>query len=144
MRKIKLLILCSLMVLSLCACQKDGSDSKDTNQSTETIESGLTAKDSEIYKERDIDSAKKVVKEYFKDFKGAKIIEIEYAGDDKVMFDKYAELYQKDEAIVLMSTIKTDSVVGDIPFDPGCTYENYKWVLARKTGEDWTVHQKGY
>lgn len=144
MKKIRLLLLCALMTLSMCACQKDSTDIKETNQVTETKENELVPKDSEIYKEKDINQAKKVVKEYFKDFKGAEIVEIEYDGDDKVMFEKYAELYQKDEAIVLTSTIKTDNVIGDIPFDAGCTYENYKWVLARKTGEDWTVYQKGY
>jgi len=80
-------------------------------------------KPSEIYSDSDIEAAFQTVKDYFgNEFDGCTLTKLSYPGDTYAdEFDEWAEQYDADEAIVILS-----KVVGKIQIS---------FVLARK-GKD--------
>lgn len=101
--------------------------------------------DSEIYTQKDIDSAIEVIKDEFKGWSGCTLKEIYYAGDDvSNAFNHEAEHYNADEVIVLLSSFYVDHTGGDGSLNANSTYDNWNWILIRNKGEAWRHIDHGY
>jgi len=102
--------------------------------------------DSEIYSKSEINDAIDMVLKHFKDyFKGCTLREIQYAGDDSYKeFEEWAEQYDAEQAIILISSFDVDSSGGDGSLNPNTTYDDWKWILTRKDNQEWTLQTWGY
>ena len=99
-----------------------------------------------LYSQKEINSAIDVIKKEFKrDWKGCTLKEIHYAGD-KVSKEhqEFAERYNADEVIVLVSTFDVDESGGDGSLNPNSTYTDWNWILVRKNGGKWKHVDHGY
>lgn len=103
-------------------------------------------KPSEIYSDADIEAAFQTVKDYFgEEFSGCTLTKLYYPGDTYAdEFQAWAEQYQADEAIVLLSSFDVDSSGGDGSLNPDFTYEDWNWILIRNHGGDWKHVDHGY
>ena len=102
---------------------------------------------SEIYSKQDIAYAMDVVEDKFKsDFKGCKLTDLWY--DKKInssLSDEWADRYDADEAIVLLSNFNVDSSGGDGSLNPNSTYTDWQWILVRDKGSStWKLETWGY
>ena len=59
-------------------------------------------------------------------------------------FEGWAEQYDAEQAIVLVSSFDVDSSGGDGSLNPNSTYDNWKWILTRNDNEKWTLQTWGY
>jgi hypothetical protein len=102
--------------------------------------------DSEIYSKSEINDAIDIVLKHFKDyFKGCTLREIQYAGDDSYKeFEEWAEQYDAEQAIILISSFDVDSLGWDGSLNPNTTYDDWKWILTRKDNQEWTLQTWGY
>lgn len=134
MKKIVYTVLCILLGFSLSACGGNVSEVKTHNV------------DSEIYSEDDINSAIDTIKKEFKrDWKGCTLTEIYYAGDDSsIDHQDWADRYNADEAIVLLSSFDVASSGGDGSLNPNSTYDDWNWILVRTSGGQWQHVDHGY
>lgn len=97
---------------------------------------------SNIYTDEDIKSAENVVLHYFKkEFKGCKLIKLQYIGDDE---NKGFLEYGPREVIILISEFKTDSKVVDGSFNPNDIYTGWQWNLVRNNNGKWKLVDYGY
>ena len=103
-------------------------------------------KPSEIYSDDDIEAAYQTVKEYFSsEFVGCTLTKLYYPGDTySDEFDEWAERYDADEAIIILSSFDVDSSGGDGSFNPDSTYDDWNWILIRNNGGDWEHVDHGY
>lgn len=103
-------------------------------------------KPSELYSDEDIEEAFQTVKDYFGDeFNGCTLTDLSYPGDNCVdEFKEWAEQYNADEAIVIVSSFDVDSSGGDGSLEPDSTYEDWNWILTRNEGGDWVNVDHGY
>jgi hypothetical protein len=133
-KKLLAVLLCGLMVTTLCAC---GGNVKNVK---------VIKSESSIYTEEDIESAIDTVIRYFKiNFSGCTLTEITYVGDESVQeFNEWAEEYGADEAIVLISSFDVDSSGGDGSLSPNSTYTCWQWILVRDNGGQWRHADHGY
>lgn len=102
--------------------------------------------DSEVYSRAEIGRAMNVVIRCFKNgFEGCTLTELEY---DEEISEKYssdwAEKYDADEGIVLISSFHVDASGGDGSLEPNSTYKNYQWVLTRSGITGWKLQTWGY
>lgn len=106
----------------------------------------LDREPSEIYSDKDIEAAYQTVKNYFgKEFDGCTLTKLYYSGDAHAdEFDEWAEQYNADEAIVILSSFDVDSSGGDGSFNPNSTYDNWNWILIRNNGKKWEHADHGY
>lgn len=127
-------LLVLVCVVSLIGCGGKISDVK------------VTAYQSEIFTDKEIESAIKVAKDYFKkEFKGCTLTEVTYAGDEKSAdYADWAERIGGDEVIVLTSSFEVDSSGGDGSLNPDSTYLDWMWILARNNGGKWKHVDHGY
>lgn len=98
------------------------------------------------YTEKEIRNAMHiVVNEFHDEFKGCTLRELRYdeawSNDQKKFWE---DQYLADEAIVLLSTFKTDSKGGDGSFAPDSVYEDWNWILVRDHNNDWKLKTWGY
>ena len=132
------LLLCFVVVLSLCAC---GGNVKNVQ---------VDAVESEIYSEKDIDSAVQVIiREFDRSWKGCTLTRISYAGDEKTRSESEYYLnnhgfYNADELIVLTSSFDVDETGGDGSLNPNSTYDGWNWILIRNNGGRWKHVDHGY
>ena len=135
MKKLILLALSLILMLSLTACGKISKELKI-----------LSSEPSELYTEEEISDAIDVVQSYFKkNFSGCTLTEIGYAGDKKSRADAdFAERINGDEVIVLTSSFEVDSSGGDGSLNPNSTYNRWQWIMARKNGGRWKHVDHGY
>lgn len=103
-------------------------------------------KPSEIYSDDDIEVAFQMVKDYFsKEFSGCTLTELYYPGDTYVdEFNEWAEQYDADEAIIIVSSFDVDSSGGDGSLNPDSTYDGWEWILIRNAGGKWEYADYGY
>ena len=103
-------------------------------------------KPSEIYSDAEIEAAFKAVKDYFHaEFDGCTLTKLNYPGDTYAdEFNRWAEQYGADEAIVILSNFDVDASGGDGSLNPNSTYENWSWVFIRNDGGDWEHATHGY
>ena len=134
MNKIITAVTCILLVVCLCAC-----GGKESTVKVIDVES-------DTYSEKDIASAIDViVKEFGKNWKGCTLKEIRYAGDELCAKEKeYAERFDADEVIVLLSSFDVDSSGGDGSLNPDSTYTDWNWILVRTNGGKWRHVEHGY
>lgn len=106
----------------------------------------LDCEPSEIYSDSDIEAAYEAVKDYFKNgFKGCTLTKLYYPGDAYANeFNKRADQYGADEAIVILSSFDVDSSGGNGSLNPDSTYDNWMWILIRNNGGDWEHADHGY
>ena len=135
MKKLVLLALSLILMLSLTACGKISKELKI-----------LSSEPSELYTEEEISDAIDAVQSYFKkNFSGCTLTEIGYAGDKKSRADAdFAERINGDEVIVLTSSFEVDSSGGDGSLNPNSTYNRWQWIMARKNGGRWKHVDHGY
>ena len=97
---------------------------------------------STIYSEREIQSAMNVVKRQFSTgFEGCTLLKLWY--DEEVSLkqaDDWAEQYEADEAIVLLSNFY---VTKNPTFSSNSTMKNWSWILVRN-GSSWELKDCGY
>jgi hypothetical protein len=121
-------------MVSLLACGGDVS------------EVGIKDFTSEIYTHKEIESAIDVILLYFKkNFDGCTLREITYAGDEWAKREaEYAQRYEADDVIVLISTFDVDSSGGDGSLNPNSTYTRWMWILVRNGKGRWKHVDHGY
>lgn len=134
MKKKASLLMCCILVLSLCSC---GGNIK--NVKTHEV-------DSQLYTQDNINAAIETIKKEFdKDWKGCTLTEIYYAGDDTSKdYQDWADRNDADEVIVLLSSFDVDSSGGDGSLNPNSTYDNWNWILVRTNKGKWKHVDHGY
>lgn len=134
MKKYTVILLSIICILVLAACGGDVSNVK------------VTAYQSEIYTDNEIQSAIKATEKYFKKhFSGCTLTEITYAGDDKTISHiEWAKRNDADEVIVLTSSFDVDASGGDGSLNPNSTYTKWMWILVRNKGSRWKHVDHGY
>lgn len=102
--------------------------------------------ESEIYTEKDVESAIGVTKRYFKgNFSGCTLTKLYYAGDDvSKAHTEWADRHDADEAIVLKSSFDVGASGGDGSLNPNSTYDGWIWILVRDEGGRWRHVDHGY
>ena len=102
---------------------------------------------SEIYSKQDIAYTMDVVEDKFiSDFKGCILTDLWYDEDiSSSSSDEWADQYDADEAIVLLSNFNVDSSGGDGSLNPNSTYTDWQWILVRDKGSStWKLETWGY
>ncbi|MBQ7704010.1 MAG: hypothetical protein IJT73_01065 [Selenomonadaceae bacterium] len=104
---------------------------------------------SKIYTQADMDSAIKIVKKNFGKWKGCRLKNIRYAGDncnssenlnwlnDLRPTENFAQCIEFFSDFYVAK--KTNTI-----FNPNSEYKNWQWWLARKFGGDWQLVTFGY
>jgi hypothetical protein len=135
---IGLLILLSAIAITsiLLSANKGGDISKVKLESSE----------SQLYTQEDIKAVMDIVLDYFKrEFKGCSLRELWYdegvSNRDSV---GWAEQYEADEAIVLLSNFDVDASGGDGSLNPNTSYRDWQWILVRNKGGKWELKTWGY
>ncbi len=102
--------------------------------------------ESEIYTEKEIESAIEVATDYFKkNFSGCTLTSITYGGDEKTSDHvDWATRHNADDVIVLISSFDVDGSGGDGSLNPNSTYDNWMWILVRTNGGKWQHVDHGY
>ena len=126
--------LCLTLLLGFCAC---GGNIKHAE---------THAVDSELYSQGDIESAiKTITKEFRRQWTGCTLTEIYYAGDEtSKAHQEWADRYDADEVIVLLSSFDVDASGGDGSLNPNSTYHGWSWILVREDGGSWKHVDHGY
>ena len=135
MKKLIPVILCVLLLFSLCACNRGKIDDVK-----------MPFMESEIYSQEDISLAISTITEEFKkEWSGCTLTEIYYAGDDvSAEYQDWADRHNADEVIVLLSSFDVDSSGGDGSLNSNSTYDNWSWILVRTAGGEWKHVDHGY
>ena len=101
---------------------------------------------SDVYSAKDIRSAMNVVSgHFFRHFDGCTLTVLEY--DEAFSTERsaeWAEQYDADEAIVLLSEFEVDHTGGDGSLEPNSTYRKWQWILVRDKRENWRLKTWGY
>ena len=134
MKKMIIFLVCVLIVMGLSACGGDVNDVVVIDM------------ESELYSYDDINSAiETIVKEFDNEWKGCILNEIYYAGDEVSMnYQDWADRYQADEVLVLLSSFDVDASGGDGSLNPNSRYEGWAWILVRKATGEWKHVDHGY
>ena len=101
---------------------------------------------SAVYTQAELEAAVEVVITHFqKNFEGCTLTQIVY---EEALSDRsargWAEQYEADQAIVLLSAFDVDSSGGDGSLNPNSTYKGWNWILVRDTGGRWRHVDHGY
>ena len=99
---------------------------------------------SEMQTDEEIMAAIDTVCTDFRHWKGCTLDTITYAGDDvsEAHID-WAACIDGDQTLVLVSSFSTNSNPEE-SLEKNETYDNYKWILVRKDGGDWSHIDHGY
>lgn len=135
MRKTVILFLALILMFSLAGCSRG---------STQGVQTKIGSSD--VYTQEDMESAIRIVTGFFrKEFEGCTLKTLEYSEeltqDDA---EEWAQQYDAQQAIVLISSFYVAPNGGDGSLNPGSTYENWQWILTRNSGEAWTLQTWGY
>lgn len=134
MKKIFIVLLSALLIgLVLCGCGKV----KDVQ---------ITIGKSELYSQREIESAMRKVKWFFRlTFDGCTLRELSYDEEKSARETaEWAESYGAEQAIVILSEFDVDESGGDGSLNPNSTYKNWQWILTRSKSGGWTLQDWGY
>ena len=135
MKKRYTILLSLLMCFVLCAC--GGEQNADGPR--------LESAGSEIYTQDEIaDAAEVVIQLFDENFAGCTLTALRYPCDDAVAFQAWAQQYDADQAIVLVSDFNVDETAGDGSLEPNSTYEDWQWILVRNQGGSWEAKTWGY
>lgn len=133
MKKALSLLFCAAVLLALAACG-----------SVKNVQ--VTEVSSELYSQKDIDAAIRVIKwDFRRNWDGCTLTEIAYAGDD-VSQDHilWAERNDADEVLVLTSSFDVAEQGASPTLNPGSTYARWMWILVRSDGGTWQHVDHGY
>ena len=102
--------------------------------------------ESQKFTQADIESAMDAAQRHFdREFDGCTLITLTY---DEAVSERsaegWAEKYDADEAIVLLSRFYVDAYGVDGSINPNSYYDNWQWILTRNTGGKWTLQTWGY
>ena len=102
--------------------------------------------ESSIYSQGEIEEMMDIVEKTFRrEFKGCSLTELKYDEDFSLkQSEDWAQQYQAEEAVVLLSSFEVDSGGGDGSLNPNSTYSRWMWVLTRDKGGDWELRTWGY
>lgn len=105
----------------------------------------ISAFQSYIYTDDDIENAFKSVKSYFKsNFDDCTLTKLGYYGDaHSDEFNEYAEKLNAGEAIIITSSFFTNEKERGDGLSKDSVY-NYHWILVRNENEKWEVFDYGY
>ena len=134
MKKISVTLLSVLLiVLVLCGCGRV----KDVQ---------LTIGESELYSQREIGSAMRKVKWFFRlTFDGCTLRELSYDEEKSARETaEWAESYGADQVMVIVSSFDVDESGGDGSLNPNSTYKNWQWILTCYRGGGWKLKDWGY
>lgn len=133
MKKALSLLLCAAVLLALAACG-----------SVKNVQ--VTEISSELYSQKDIDAAIRVIKRDFRrKWDGCTLTGIAYAGDDVSQdHTQWAERNGADEVLVLTSTFDVAEKGASPSLNPGSTYARWMWILVRSDGGAWRHVDHGY
>ena len=132
MKRMLVLILC---VLLLAGCGGDVSN----------VERSMSVSD--LYSEEEICDAMDIAEAHFqKEFEGCRLKNLRYEESDQILAEQagWARQYAEDEAIVLLSDFSVSRFGADASLNPNENYINWKWVLTRSVGGEWTLRTWGY
>lgn len=133
-RKIGAVLLCVLFCLCCAACggKVDGAKTREVA--------------SDIYSQAEITAAIHVIRrEFRRDWDGCTLKEIYYAGDEESKNSQsWANQYDADEAIMLMSSFDVDSSGPEQGLNPNYTYTEWYCILVRTAGGCWRHVGHGY
>ena len=133
MKKLTAIILSLVFALSLVGC------SEGTNN-LEIIE----WTPSEMYTDEEIKAAIDTVCSDFRHWGGCSLDTITYAGDEvSAAHIEWATRLKLDQSLVLISSFSTN-IFAEPGLEKNETYDNYKWILVRKEGTDWSHVDHGY
>lgn len=132
-----LFIIAAAIGLLFWTQQKQGGDVSNIKRTVAT---------SETYREQDINDAMDTVIKHFKsNFKGCTLTDLWYEESTSVTAAAgWAQQYEADTAIVLLSNFNVDASGGDGSFNPNDTYPNWQWILVRSNGGKWELKTSGY
>lgn len=101
---------------------------------------------SDDYTEAEITAAMDIVQGHFADtFEGCTLTDLWYDEDEVGDMEAgWAEQYDADQAIVLLSNFETDQRGGDGSLNPNDIYSNWQWILVRTDGGTWSLQTMGY
>ena len=101
---------------------------------------------SEKYSQEEIQAAvDTITTEFESNWNGCTMKEIYYPGDQySELFEDWANRNDADDVIVLLSTFDVDETGGNGSLNPDCTYEDWNWILVRKSGQEWQHVDHGY
>lgn len=135
-----ILIITLIMTLIFTGCGK-----KDSGGNIDSVNIP-DWKPSEIYSDNDIEAAYQTVKDYFSsEFGGCTLTKLYYPGDTYAdEFTEWADQYNADEAIIILSSFDVDSSGGDGSLNPNSTYDDWNWILIRNDCGDWEHVDHGY
>lgn len=92
----------------------------------------------------DYDAAVQEVQLYLNGFSGLEMPKIRYAGDDAVKAEADSRGLAPEQVMILTSTITADDSYDGTDFEPGNTYEDYRWILTRNSSvELWEIADQG-
>ena len=132
MKKLTSFLLLLTLVFTFSACGKV-SDAKTRDVT------------SEIYSQTDIASAIETIKREFVFWNDCTLLEIYYAGDEVTKeCQEWAERYDADEAIVLMSSFYVGENRRDVTLNKNSTYDYWNWILVRSDGGIWKHVDHGF
>jgi len=135
MKNLDIALLSLLMCLALCSC--------GAGQTAE--EPLLESAGSEVYAEEEIKDAAEVVLQLFEEnFSGCTMTALRYPGDQTGAFQEWAEQYDADQAIILVSDFDVGEVGDESALTPNSTYEGWQWILVRNEGGSWEAKTWGY
>jgi len=102
--------------------------------------------DSMFFTREEIEDAMDVALGHFdKHFDGCTMTEMVYNESlSWVPSIRWAEQYEAEEAIVLISTFEVAEDGADGSLNPGDTYRGWQWILTRNKGEDWVLRTWGF
>lgn len=105
----------------------------------------ISAFQSYIYTDDDIENAFKSVKSYFKsNFDDCTLTKLSYCGDTySSEFNEYAERYNASEAIIISSSFFTNEKERNDGLSENSVY-NYNWILVRNENKNWKTVDFGY
>lgn len=138
-------ILCAFLIALMVALSFTGCVGKNRGGKIDNVQIA-DWKPSAIYSDSDIEAAHQTVKDYFRsEFDGCTLTKLYYPGDTYAdEFHEWAEQYDADEAIVILSSLDVGSSGGDGSLNPNSTYDDWQWIPIRNHGGDWEHVDHGY
>lgn len=149
-----LIALLLLATLSLTGCQKQ-EDTTSTSQTTAQSQTATQATTefqgtvdygrSKIYSENDLDAAIDMIEQEVGMWDELTLKSIRYAGDESVTDENLKKMKELDSSqnFTQVCQILTDlEVAENAPggiWEPGKTYKDYSWWLARTDGGQWSL-----
>ena len=111
-----------------------------------TIGVNIHLDESKYYSEAEIMQAVDLILDQFeKGFDGCTMMRLIYDEErSNAEATGWAEQYGAEEAIVFYSSFETEENAGKGSLESNSSYEGWKWVLTRNSGEKWKLQTCGF